>query len=62
MAARACGKLLPDDLAGGVHDLQRRRLGSLLDPDPEPAAVGHPRMHKIEKRPIVVNDQIVVPR
>jgi 2-oxoglutarate dehydrogenase E2 component (dihydrolipoamide succinyltransferase) len=56
------GKLLPDDLAGGTFTISNGGVyGSLLStPILNPPQSGILGMHKIEKRPIVVNDQIVV--
>jgi 2-oxoglutarate dehydrogenase E2 component (dihydrolipoamide succinyltransferase) len=59
--ARA-GKLAPDDLAGGTFTISNGGIyGSLLStPILNPPQSGILGMHKIEKRPVVVNDQIVV--
>jgi 2-oxoglutarate dehydrogenase E2 component (dihydrolipoamide succinyltransferase) len=56
------GKLLPDDLAGGTFTISNGGVyGSLLStPILNPPQSGILGMHKIEKRPVVVNDQIVV--
>jgi 2-oxoglutarate dehydrogenase E2 component (dihydrolipoamide succinyltransferase) len=56
------GKLLPDDLAGGTFTLSNGGVyGSLLStPILNPPQSGILGMHKIEKRPVVVNDQIVI--
>jgi 2-oxoglutarate dehydrogenase E2 component (dihydrolipoamide succinyltransferase) len=56
------GKLAPDDLAGGTFSLSNGGVfGSLLSTPilnpPQSAILG---MHKIEKRPVVVSDQIVI--
>jgi 2-oxoglutarate dehydrogenase E2 component (dihydrolipoamide succinyltransferase) len=56
------GKLAPDDLAGGTFTISNGGVyGSLLSTPilnpPQSAILG---MHKIEKRPVVVDDQIVV--
>jgi 2-oxoglutarate dehydrogenase E2 component (dihydrolipoamide succinyltransferase) len=56
------GKLLPDDLTGGTFTISNGGVyGSLLSTPilnpPQSAILG---MHKIEKRPVVVNDQVVV--
>ena len=56
------GKLVPDDLAGGTFTISNGGVyGSLLSTPilnpPQSAILG---MHKIEKRPVVVGDQIVV--
>jgi 2-oxoglutarate dehydrogenase E2 component (dihydrolipoamide succinyltransferase) len=56
------GKLLPDDLMGGTFTISNGGVyGSLLStPILNPPQSGILGMHKIEKRPVVVNDQIVV--
>jgi 2-oxoglutarate dehydrogenase E2 component (dihydrolipoamide succinyltransferase) len=56
------GKLLPDDLAGGTFTISNGGVyGSLLStPILNPPQSGILGMHKIEKRPVVVSDQIVV--
>lgn len=56
------GKLAPDDLAGGTFTISNGGVyGSLLStPILNPPQAGILGMHKIEKRPIVVNDQIVI--
>jgi 2-oxoglutarate dehydrogenase E2 component (dihydrolipoamide succinyltransferase) len=56
------GKLLPDDLVGGTFTISNGGVyGSLLStPILNPPQSGILGMHKIEKRPVVVNDQIVV--
>jgi 2-oxoglutarate dehydrogenase E2 component (dihydrolipoamide succinyltransferase) len=56
------GKLVPDDLAGGTFTISNGGIyGSLLStPILNPPQSGILGMHKIEKRPVVVNDQIVV--
>jgi len=56
------GKLAPDDLAGGTFTISNGGVyGSLLStPILNPPQSGILGMHKIEKRPVVVNDQIVV--
>jgi 2-oxoglutarate dehydrogenase E2 component (dihydrolipoamide succinyltransferase) len=56
------GKLLPDDLMGGTFTISNGGVyGSLLStPILNPPQSGILGMHKIEKRPMVVNDQIVV--
>lgn len=56
------GKLAPDDLAGGTFTISNGGVyGSLLSTPilnpPQSAILG---MHKIEKRAVVVNDQIVI--
>ena len=56
------GKLAPDDLAGGTFSLSNGGVfGSLLSTPilnpPQSAILG---MHKIEKRPVVVSDQIAI--
>jgi 2-oxoglutarate dehydrogenase E2 component (dihydrolipoamide succinyltransferase) len=56
------GKLAPDDLAGGTFTISNGGVyGSLLSTPilnpPQSAILG---MHKIEKRPVVIDDQIVV--
>ena len=44
-----------------LHDHQRRRLRLAdVDADPQPAAVGILGMHAIQKRPVVVEDEIVI--
>ncbi len=59
--ARA-GKLTPDDLSGGTFTISNGGVyGSLLStPILNPPQSGILGMHKIEKRPVVVDDQIVV--
>jgi 2-oxoglutarate dehydrogenase E2 component (dihydrolipoamide succinyltransferase) len=56
------GKLAPDDLAGGTFTISNGGVyGSLLStPILNPPQSGILGMHKIEKRPVVVDDQIVV--
>jgi 2-oxoglutarate dehydrogenase E2 component (dihydrolipoamide succinyltransferase) len=56
------GKLLPDDLVGGTFTISNGGVyGSLLStPILNPPQSGILGMHKIEKRPVVVNDQVVV--
>ena len=56
------GKLLPDDLVGGTFTISNGGVyGSLLStPILNPPQSGILGMHKIEKRPVVVNDQIVI--
>jgi 2-oxoglutarate dehydrogenase E2 component (dihydrolipoamide succinyltransferase) len=56
------GKLVPDDLAGGTFTISNGGIyGSLLStPILNPPQSGILGMHKIEKRPVVVNEQIVV--
>jgi len=56
------GKLSPDDLSGGTFSITNGGVfGSLLSTPilnpPQSAILG---MHKIEKRPVVVNDAVVV--
>jgi 2-oxoglutarate dehydrogenase E2 component (dihydrolipoamide succinyltransferase) len=56
------GKLLPDDLVGGTFTISNGGVyGSLMStPILNPPQSGILGMHKIEKRAVVVNDQIVV--
>jgi 2-oxoglutarate dehydrogenase E2 component (dihydrolipoamide succinyltransferase) len=56
------GKLAPDDLAGGTFTISNGGVyGSLMStPILNPPQSGILGMHKIEKRPVVVNDQIVI--
>jgi 2-oxoglutarate dehydrogenase E2 component (dihydrolipoamide succinyltransferase) len=56
------GKLVPDDLMGGTFTISNGGVyGSLLStPILNPPQSGILGMHKIEKRPIVVNDQVVI--
>jgi 2-oxoglutarate dehydrogenase E2 component (dihydrolipoamide succinyltransferase) len=56
------GKLAPDDLAGGTFTISNGGVyGSLLStPILNPPQSGILGMHKIEKRPVVVDDQIVI--
>jgi 2-oxoglutarate dehydrogenase E2 component (dihydrolipoamide succinyltransferase) len=56
------GKLVPDDLSGGTFTISNGGVyGSLLStPILNPPQSGILGMHKIEKRPVVVNDQIVI--
>ncbi|HWP66661.1 MAG TPA: dihydrolipoyllysine-residue succinyltransferase, partial [Candidatus Limnocylindria bacterium] len=56
------GKLTPDDLAGGTFTISNGGVyGSLLStPILNPPQSGILGMHKIEKRPVVVDDQIVI--
>ncbi|HLK11802.1 MAG TPA: 2-oxoglutarate dehydrogenase complex dihydrolipoyllysine-residue succinyltransferase [Candidatus Binatia bacterium] len=56
------GKLVPDDLAGGTFTISNGGVyGSLLStPILNPPQSGILGMHKIEKRAVVVGDQIVV--
>src|SRR5262249_12980867 len=55
-------KLLPDDLAGGTFTISNGGgYGSLMaTPILNPPPSGILGMHKIEKRPVVVQDQIVI--
>src|SRR2546429_1579707 len=57
------GKLKLDDLAGGTFTISNGGVyGSLLSPPiPKPPQSAILRMHKIEKRPVVLDDQIVIP-
>jgi 2-oxoglutarate dehydrogenase E2 component (dihydrolipoamide succinyltransferase) len=56
------GKLAPDDLSGGTFTISNGGVyGSLMStPILNPPQSGILGMHKIEKRPVVVNDQIVI--
>jgi len=56
------GKLAPDDLVGGTFTISNGGVyGSLLStPILNPPQSGILGMHKIEKRPVVVDDQIVI--
>jgi 2-oxoglutarate dehydrogenase E2 component (dihydrolipoamide succinyltransferase) len=56
------GKLSIDDLSGGTFTISNGGVyGSLLStPILNPPQSGILGMHKIEKRPVVVNDQIVI--
>jgi 2-oxoglutarate dehydrogenase E2 component (dihydrolipoamide succinyltransferase) len=56
------GKLSPDDLAGGTFTISNGGVyGSLMStPILNPPQSGILGMHKIEKRPVVVGDQVVV--
>ena len=56
------GKILPDDLMGGTFTLSNGGVfGSLLStPILNPPQSGILGMHKIEKRPIVINDEIAI--
>ena len=56
------GKLTLDDLAGGTFTISNGGVyGSLLStPILNPPQSGILGMHKIEKRPVVVNDQVVI--
>jgi 2-oxoglutarate dehydrogenase E2 component (dihydrolipoamide succinyltransferase) len=56
------GKLAIDDLAGGTFTISNGGVyGSLLStPILNPPQSGILGMHKIEKRPVVVDDQIVI--
>jgi len=56
------GKLAPDDLIGGTFTISNGGVyGSLLStPILNPPQSGILGMHKIEKRPVVVDDQIVI--
>jgi 2-oxoglutarate dehydrogenase E2 component (dihydrolipoamide succinyltransferase) len=56
------GKLTPDDLAGGTFTISNGGIyGSLMStPILNPPQSGILGMHKIEKRPVVVNDQVAV--
>jgi 2-oxoglutarate dehydrogenase E2 component (dihydrolipoamide succinyltransferase) len=56
------GKLLPDDLVGGTFTISNGGVyGSLLStPILNPPQSGILGMHKIEKRPVVLDDAIVV--
>jgi 2-oxoglutarate dehydrogenase E2 component (dihydrolipoamide succinyltransferase) len=63
LAGRArTGKLAPDDLSGGTFTISNGGVyGSLLStPILNPPQSGILGMHKIEKRPVVLNDQIVI--
>jgi len=53
---------VPDDLVGGTFTISNGGVyGSLLStPILNPPQSGILGMHKIEKRPVVVNDQIVI--
>src|SRR5262245_17647887 len=55
-------KLVPDDLAGGTFTISNGGVyGSLMStPILNPPQSGILGMHKIEKRPVVVQDQIVI--
>src|SRR5262249_1028 len=55
-------KLMPDDLAGGTFTISNGGVyGSLMStPILNPPQSGILGMHKIEKRPVVVQDQVVV--
>jgi 2-oxoglutarate dehydrogenase E2 component (dihydrolipoamide succinyltransferase) len=56
------GKLVPDDLMGGTFTISNGGVyGSLLStPILNPPQSGILGMHKVEKRPVVVQDQIVI--
>jgi 2-oxoglutarate dehydrogenase E2 component (dihydrolipoamide succinyltransferase) len=56
------GKLTPDDLAGGTFTISNGGVyGSLMStPILNPPQSGILGMHKIEKRPVAVGDQIVI--
>ena len=56
------GKLTPDDLSGGTFTISNGGVyGSLMStPILNPPQSGILGMHKIEKRPVVVDDQVVV--
>jgi 2-oxoglutarate dehydrogenase E2 component (dihydrolipoamide succinyltransferase) len=56
------GKLTPDDLSGGTFTISNGGVyGSLLStPILNPPQSGILGMHKVEKRPVVIGDQIVV--
>ena len=56
------GKLTPDDLSGGTFTISNGGVyGSLLStPILNPPQSGILGMHKIEKRPVVVHDEIVI--
>ena len=56
------GKISLDDLTGGTFTISNGGVyGSLLStPILNPPQSGILGMHKIEKRPVVVNDQIVI--
>jgi 2-oxoglutarate dehydrogenase E2 component (dihydrolipoamide succinyltransferase) len=63
LAAKARdGRLLPDDLAGGTFTITNGGVfGSLLStPILNPPQSGILGMHKIEKRPVAVDDQVVI--
>jgi 2-oxoglutarate dehydrogenase E2 component (dihydrolipoamide succinyltransferase) len=56
------GKLSPDDLAGGTFTISNGGVyGSLMStPILNPPQSGILGMHKIEKRPVAINDQVVI--
>ena len=56
------GRILPDDLMGGTFTISNGGVfGSLLStPILNPPQSGILGMHKIEKRPVVINDEIVI--
>jgi len=56
------GKLTPDDLAGGTFTISNGGVyGSLMStPILNPPQSGILGMHKIEKRPIAIDDQVVI--
>lgn len=56
------GKILPDDLIGGIFTISNGGVfGSLLStPILNPPQSGILGMHKMEKRPVVIDDQIVI--
>ena len=56
------GKILPDDLTGGIFTISNGGVfGSLLStPIINPPQSGILGMHKMEKRPVVIGDQIVI--
>jgi hypothetical protein len=58
LAAPPRRQALADEMRGGVHDQQRRRVRLAPDADPEPPAVGDPRSaQKIEDRLIALNGE-----
>jgi 2-oxoglutarate dehydrogenase E2 component (dihydrolipoamide succinyltransferase) len=58
------GKLTPDDLAGGTFTISNGGVyGSLMStPILNPPQSGILGMHKIEKRPVAIDDQVVIRR
>jgi 2-oxoglutarate dehydrogenase E2 component (dihydrolipoamide succinyltransferase) len=56
------GKITPDDMAGGTFTISNGGVyGSLMStPILNPPQSGILGMHKIEKRPVVIDDQVVV--
>ena len=56
------GKITPDDMAGGTFTISNGGVyGSLMStPILNPPQSGILGMHKIEKRPVVVDDQVVI--